>query len=231
MRYAWMIAFVCILILLIGFGVYHHNVGLDGISSMPEKWGVFGDFSNVLIGICNLILVFWFSFAVYRYNTNRDRSEDINRIISERPLVIFRPRRNSLGEECWEAHNIGRGPALNLKIAELQFRKSEWETTIRCYSLGNDGKQELPWTTNSHILIVHYTDLFNINGYYSLTAGDETHVLSERQPSISVDGIEYDEARMKTIIDRNSERMAAPFERYFNREKEIKKNPFRPIAE
>jgi hypothetical protein len=207
---------ICVVIVGGGLAAYIAMFGKHPFSHEPGPWGAFGDFFNVFMATANLVIFYWFSNEVYKYNADKDRKDDEFKKATERPIIIFRSRKNNPGNECWEVMNIGKGAALNLRITELVNGQTEWEKPIKCYSLGNgdESKLLLPWTTNSGKLVVRYTDVFN-TGYYSITVGDETQVLVENVPEpIKIGNETYDLAFFRAITEGESERLAEAYLRY-----------------
>jgi hypothetical protein len=224
------IIFVCLTLLLIGAAAYFIKFH-SGFSNDPQHWGQFSDYFNLFVGISNLVVVFWFSIAVYKYNEVRDkenkirdeRNDEFQKSI-ERPIVIFRSNHNTLKLECWEIVNVGNGAALNIRLAELQTNKQAWETPIKLYSLAKDGKQLLPWTNNSRILVAHYTDVSSRDGYFTITAGDESQVVSAENldAKLQMGDIVFDLPLLHSITRGEGERLINALNQYAQAEAAIK---------
>ncbi len=148
-----------ILIGAVGFYIYHFGTHF---SDKKEEWGQFGDFLNVFVSICNLVVVTSLTFIVFKIQQSEQRVE-------VRPYLIFKvlPQK-----KIWAVKNVGRGVALNVLITNSQERE-EWDVPVKIYSLMPEEVLEITWFGPSIQCRGVYFDIHE-NVYTSTCENDET---------------------------------------------------------
>jgi hypothetical protein len=80
--------------------------------------------------------------------------------LSKRPALVFlrRSSEENTGKNIWRVQNIGKGPALNVIIADW-INKNERREARKHYPITEKDIIALPWIKEGGILVARYTDV------------------------------------------------------------------------
>lgn len=166
-RIKWLIFVIPVIIICTGLLLYVFHLN-GGFSTDSKDWGGFGGFMNPFVTLSNVCLFVIFSLLVYRYNTSVNR-----------PILTFRTEKINPHDtyETWQIINLGSGAALNLIVSYKRERSKNWEEpSVKCYSIGKDGKVNLDWLNGSvDIIGVYYKDIYD-NEYVAIVGDDISEV-------------------------------------------------------
>jgi hypothetical protein len=137
--------FIALLVLLLPTAYYFITFGKNGRSKDQEEWANFASFISAFASISSLLIVYIISRQA---NKIAERSHEENRLYqqensilqdaNERP-ILYLNLHFAEGQDHWKISNVGRGPALNVKL-HITFSKFmgieiKAQQLIRCYAI------------------------------------------------------------------------------------------------
>lgn len=210
-----LVIFLTVFIICGSLFVYFIFFKNHSLSSDPSNWGQFSDYLNPFIALSNLIVFVWFSIEVFKYNQKKDEETDEFQKSIEKPVLVLKSTLNKdLGREVWEVHNIGKGAALNLKVAESNNREIGWITPVtKCYSLGSGDNLALAWFKYANVICITYEDVFN-HRYVTIAADDESFIQPITAPfkGISISKKDFNLSDIHDYERLPTQRLAAALE-------------------
>jgi hypothetical protein len=113
------IALACVAIPVI---VYAFQFGKNGVSQVQENWSHFASFLTAFASIANLIVVYGIALEAHAISEHSQNESKLFQDAYERPL-LYLSQRIGTNDKYWYISNIGRGAALNIRIA-VEFAHS-----------------------------------------------------------------------------------------------------------
>lgn len=174
-------------------------------SSNTSDWSNYATYLNVCIASCNLISFIFLSILIYNYNLRRDSANEKFQLNLSKPILTFETDSdNSTGKEIWSMKNIGNGPALNIKVAEMN--EDNWiGNKVVAYHLGKNESKKLIWLTSAGLICAMYKDLFD-NEYLSVAINDTTTIFDIKNKSISKNDI-ISQEYFQSFLELSTERL------------------------
>ncbi len=145
-------------IVLFGCGFYWYHFPSNGFSKDPKNWTEFSIYITAVISFLNLLVFAILSYLIYRYNARNDGEIKYQRILHEKPLIMFSYR---VSDNCYSIQNIGRGAAINVEIRTIE-KDSEWKGVIWNSMGAKNDIQKMDWTTNTNAICAIYHDSFGL---------------------------------------------------------------------
>lgn len=196
--------------LVIGSGLLLYFINFNGtLSGKSSDWSNFASFISPFIALANLIIIAWLSIQVYKYNKEKDTAANAFQKTIEKPILTFRKSKNNQLGNIWEVCNIGKGAAINLRIADSKVGNKAWITPVKkCYSLGSGEKLILEWLPFANIICVTYEDVFE-NKYVSITGDSESHIRSmdENFKDIKIQNTIFTKKDIEDYLELKTERL------------------------
>lgn len=156
--------FLLLLLVIIFFLLYFLNFGNKNFefSSNSADWANFATFIGLAVSILNLIIFYYLTMELHKYNLNKDMEE-------VQPIISFHLKD---GDSFYTVENIGRSVALDLKI-KRNFNKetNTWEEGYNYFTLSPGEKIKLNWTHFSMELGAEYKNRHE-KKYYSYMDGN-----------------------------------------------------------
>src|SRR5690606_34387595 len=99
-----------LVIIIIFFLPYFLNFGKTNseLSPYSNDWANFATFFGLAVSILNLIIFYYLTMELHKYNLNKDIEE-------AQPIISFHLKD---GDSFYTIENIGRGIALDLKVKQ-----------------------------------------------------------------------------------------------------------------
>lgn len=132
------------------------------ISPNSTDWANFATFFGLAVSILNLIIFYYLTMQLHKYNLNKDIEE-------AQPIISFHLKD---GNPFYTLENIGRSAALDLKIKQNFNPETEvWEEGYNYFTISPGEKIKLPWSNFSMQLGAEYKNRHG-EKYYSYMDGN-----------------------------------------------------------
>jgi hypothetical protein len=148
------VALISVLI-LIGCGFYWYHFPSKGFSKDAKNWTDFSIYITAVISFLNLLVFAILSYLIYRYNARNDNELNHQRIVREKPLIMF----SYTGSDgCYSIQNIGRGAAINVEIRTLENGADKWKGVLWNSMSAKSELEKMHWTKNTQAICANYHD-------------------------------------------------------------------------
>lgn len=142
------ISLLVFLICISSIGFYFYK--FSEISLVTSDWSNFATYFSAFISLANLMVFIYFSILVFDYNKKKDKQIEA----LDKPILAF----VKYDSDKYKVTNIGRGPALNLRVKVIK-NKIESSFGYICYSLKVNEDLELPNSNDTVKLFAEYMDV------------------------------------------------------------------------
>lgn len=189
-----------LLIVIIFLLTYIMNFGNSNFELSPNStdWANFAIFFGLAVSILNLIIFYYLTMELHKYNLNKDLED-------AQPIISFHLKD---GDPFYTLENIGRSAAIGLKIKRnFKQEKNVWEEGYNYFTISPGERIKLQWTNLSMELGAVYKNRHG-NDFYSYMDGNNLRYFDAKND-------DFEELRNMVIKDIEGEYKNPP---KFNKE-------------